>query len=283
MRIDTLYATKVLFFSYIASVKFNVKIFKYLLVVIIFFFGCDPKSGTPPRRSSKDSSISTSTKSVDSSLFARKDSILIGFPGSDSVTYSRGEFNDIVVHFPELYGLPTVDPDIAYYGSVFSGKIGIGVRFNCEVGQDEFYALYAFFLRNRDTGQRLAGSRDTLIRIFEEINDIFGQLNHGGTFFGHQAYRILGYTEYRIYLLSRNTDDFRKEYSITSQKANFTNQLRQQIVDEIGVDNLLLGKHEKEDKRQDMLKSVRKINDWICNYFYLKETRQFMYDYYDVY
>ena len=46
---------------------------------------------------------------------------------------------------------------------------------------------------------------------------------------------------------------------------------------------MLLGKHEKEDKRQDMLKSVRKINDWIGNYFYLKEARQFMYDYYDVY
>jgi hypothetical protein len=257
------------------------KIFKCLLVVIILFFGCKPKSGTPSRRSSKDSSISTFTKSVDSSLFARKDSVLV--VGYDSGTYSRGEFNDIVIHFPELYSLPTVDPDIAYYGSVFSGKIGNGVRFNSEVGQDEFYTLYAFFLRNRDTGQGLAGSRDTLIRIFEEINDIFGQLNHGGTFFGHQAYRIFGYAEYRIYMLSRNTDEFRKEYSITSQKANFTNQLRQQIVDEIGVDNLLLGKNEKEDKRQDMLKSVRKINDWIGNYFYLKAARQFMYEYYDVY
>ena len=272
-----------MFFSYFANMKFNMTIFKCLLVVIILFFGCKPKSGAPSSRSSIDSSISTSTKSVDSSLFARKDSVLIGFPGYDSVTYSRDEFNDIVVHFPELYSLPTVDPDIAYYGSVFSGKIGNGVRFNSEVGQDEFYTLYAFFLRNQDTGQRLAGSRDTLIRIFEEINDIFGQLNHGGTFFGHQAYRIFGYAEYHIYLLSRNTDEFRKEYSITSQKANFTNQLRQQIVDEIGVDNLLLGKNEKEDKRQDMLKSVRKINDWTGNYFYLKEARQFMYEYYDVY
>jgi hypothetical protein len=232
---------------------------------------------------SKDSSTYNFSESVDSSLFAKTDSVLIEFPDFDSVAYTRGEFNNIVVHFPELYSSLIYDPDIVYYGSVFSGKISTVDGFNSEAGQDQFYRLYAFFLRNRDTGQALAGTRDTLVRVFEEINGIFGQLNHGGTFFGHQSYRILGYSEYGVHLISQNMEESKKGYSITAQKTNFINQFTQQIVDEIGVDNLLLGKHEKEDRMQEMLKSVRKINGWISNYFYLKEARQFMYEYYDVY
>ena len=259
------------------------KLFKSLPFAFILMFGCKSRPGTLSIVAETDTSIPISSRHVDSSFFAKSDSVLVGFPGFDTATYSRTEFNDIVAHFPELYRAPIFNPDIAYNGCNFSSKPAGGAGFNSEAGQDEFYVLYAFFLRKRDTGRMLAGSRDTLLLIFEEINRIFDDLNHGGTYYGHQSYRILGYAEYSIYLLSQEAEDFKKRYSISAQKAAFINQLRQQIADEIGVDNELIGKDQKADARREMLKSVRKINDWIASYFYLREARKFMYEYYDVY
>lgn len=148
------------------------RFFRFLLFFVFYLSACKFKSNVPLLGASNDSSTYVFGKSVDSSLFAKTDGVLIGFPGFDSVTYSRGEFNDIIVHFPELYSSLIYDPDIVYYGSVFSGKIAKVDGFNSEAGQDQFYMLYAFFLRNKDTGRALAGARDTLIRIFEEINEI---------------------------------------------------------------------------------------------------------------
>jgi hypothetical protein len=253
------------------------------LVSIFLLAGCQSKSKGPPGKSLSDISKYIFPKPIDSSLLVKDETVFVGVPGFDSTTYSRTEFNKIVVQFPELYCSPTVDPDIAYYGSVFSDEISKGIEFNSEAGQDEFYILYAFFLRRKDAARSLVGSRDTLTRIFEEINGIFGELNHGGTFFGHQSFRIIGYAEYCIYLLSQQPEEFKKEYPVKAQKANFIDQLRQQISDEISVDNNLIGKYEKEGRQREMLSSVAKINGLISNYFYLKQARRFTYDYYDVY
>ncbi|HEY8967721.1 MAG TPA: hypothetical protein VIM64_01475, partial [Puia sp.] len=122
----------------------------------------------------------------------------------------------------------------------------------------------------------------TLIRIFETINDIYGRLNHGGTYFGHQDSRLIGYAEYAVYLLSKEPGWFKKDYPIAAQKAKFLDLIHQQMLDEVGVDNYLLGPDEKQKTKQEMQKELDKMAALITNYFYLTTARSFLYEHYDV-
>ncbi|OJW58173.1 MAG: hypothetical protein BGO55_22965 [Sphingobacteriales bacterium 50-39] len=218
--------------------------------------------------------------SVDSSLFTKKDSIVISFADRDTLTYSREEFNHIIVHFPMLYREFPSHPDEAYAAALEYPDTAYS--FGSEVGQDNFYMLYAYFLSQKNKGPMLAGARDTLIRIFEAINHIYGQLNHGGTYFGHQYSRLIGNAEYEIYILSEEPGWFKKDYPIVAQKAKFIDLIRQQITDEVSVDNYLLGPGEKQKARQEMQKDLDKMNALITNYFYLTKARSFLYENYDV-
>lgn len=218
-------------------------------------------------------------KPIDSSFFTKADSIFIRWPGLDTLAYSKDDFNDIVANFPELYSSDPMDPDLTYYRMTGSYQ-GDGPSFSSEAGQDEYYRLYAYFLQKKDTVLRLRGYRDTVGRIFASINSLFAQLNHGGTYYGHQEERITGYTEYTVYLFSRNTADYQKGYPIQAQKTRFIDLLQQQIADEISVDTEL-SPHEKAARKRALLDIVGKMDGLITCYFYLTKARAFLYEHYD--
>jgi len=176
----------------------------------------------------------SSNRPVDSSLFSTKDSVVISFAGHDTLIYSKKEYNDIIANFPILYSKYPLYPDQTYAAALEDPDTAHA--FGSEAGQDNFYLLYAYFLRQKNKGPVLAGARDTLIRIFETINDIYGRLNYGGTYFGHQYSRLIGYAEYAVYLLSEEPGWFKKDYPIAAQKAKFIELIRQQITDEVSVD-----------------------------------------------
>ncbi|TWR31415.1 hypothetical protein FPZ43_02755 [Mucilaginibacter pallidiroseus] len=78
------------------------------------------------------------------------------------------------------------------------------VYFDCELCQDDYYLLYAFFLRLKYGCGEYNNERQHLIAIYRDINSIMQQLAQGGTFFGHQYARAVGYAEYSTYLLSED-------------------------------------------------------------------------------
>lgn len=220
---------------------------------------------------------SLQTTQVDKSkYYTNEDNLLITSETGDTLKYGREEFNAIVDNHPELYSDNTQDPDVTYYCN--ADKKGFG----SEVGQDEYYMLYAYFLKEKNGVEKYAEHRDKLIDIYSNINSLFGQLQYGGTYFGHQASRILGYAEYSVYLYKYYENNLTKTYDINKQKYLYIKSLRQLIDDESKIDNETLGQ-EKIKRNKELNSVVDKIDRAITDNFYLRRAQEFQYEHYQYY
>ena len=132
------------------------------------------------------------------------------------------------------------NPDQAYFNANDQEEFG------SEVGQDDYYVLYAYFLKQRNGVKEFVKQRQKLIDIYSNINSLFAYFEYGGTYFGHQSRRILGYAEYSIYLLPKTKDNISKTYDITIQKGLYIKSLRQPIKDEGKIDFNTLGQEKKD-------------------------------------
>jgi hypothetical protein len=204
-----------------------------------------------------------------SSYHTSKDTLVITERG-DTVSYSKEEFNSIVDAHPELYSDEVRDPDLIYYNSPTD------IRFASEAGQDGYYELYARFLKKRNGIQRYAERRKKLIAIYENINGIYGELQQGGTYFGHQYYRISGYAEYSVYLYKISENNLEKTYDISKQKSLYIRSLRQLIEDEISP-------FAKPGLKKEMNSWVNDIDKAITDNFYLRRAQEFQYSHYQYY
>jgi hypothetical protein len=111
---------------------------------------------------------------------------------------------------------------------------------------------------------------------------LFGYFEYGGTYFGHQAKRILGYAEYSISLLPKKEEDFEKTYAITKQKELYIKSLRQLIDDESRIDFNTLGS-DKVKRNNELNKIVDELNSLITDIFYLRRAQEFQYEHYEIY
>ena len=127
-----------------------------------------------------------------------------------------------------------------------------------------------------------AGSRRKLIDIYTDINSLFQRFQYGGTYFGHQYSRILGYAEYSVYLYSQSKDNIEKTYDISKQKELYIKSLRQLIDDESKIDNETLG-NDKIARIKELNKIVDDLNKLITDNFYLRRTQEFHYGHYEYY
>ncbi|CAD0007029.1 hypothetical protein FLACHUCJ7_03104 [Flavobacterium chungangense] len=114
------------------------------------------------------------------------------------------------------------------------------------------------------------------------INSLFGHFQYGGTYFGHQKMRILGYAEYSIYLLPKENNEIEKTYDITKQKELYIKSLRQLIKDESEIDFETLGQ-EKIERNKKLNEIVDKLNTLISDNFYLRRAQDFHYGHYEYY
>jgi hypothetical protein len=185
-----------------------------------------------------------------------------------------------------LYSIPPANPDISYSRSgIFKDIIDSNgnkehISFDSEEGRDQYYALYAYFLKAKDTGTQLEVRRNTLIKMYNGINDIFATLRYGGTYFGHQFSRIVGYAEYAIYGYSRREDYFAQSYDISQQREFYLNLLKQIIVDEenLGID--ALDRKKKAERRKALFEKINWLGKLITDNFYLRRAEEFQYSYY---
>lgn len=245
----------------------------YLLIITILFVSCNNE----PKQIDKKyiTEIDTKVIKVDNSkYFTQKDTILITTEIGYSLKYTKANFNKIVDKHPEFFEEYPDNPDQAYFND--------NEEFRSEVGQDDYYALYAYFLKQRNGIKEFAQQRKKLIDIYSNINSLFGHFEYGGTYFGHQSRRILGYAEYSIYLLPKTKDDISKTYDITTQKQLYIKSLRQLIDDESKIDFNTL-KQEKSERTKNLNKIVNELDILIVDNFYLRRAQEFHYGHYEYY
>jgi hypothetical protein len=150
-------------------------------------------------------------------------------------------------------------------------------EFGSEAGQDSYYIIYAYFLRQRQTDKVSNIRRSTLIKIYRRINGIFEGLAQGGTYFGHQRNRILGDVEYSI-CQGKDNYYYNKTYPIGKQKILYINGLKQQIIDELNTGEFL--EKEKPKLKEELFEIVKELDNLIIDFFYLESARTFQYSNY---
>jgi hypothetical protein len=214
-----------------------------------------------------------------------KDTVYIISYSKDTLKYSKQEFNDIVDNFPGLTSLNTQNPDTAYASKIWVDLIDSTgekkhLTFGSEAGKDEYYILYAYFLKQKNGIAKYSVRRKKLLEIYQTLNSLFGNLNYGGTYFGHQYSRIEGYAEFSVYWFRHYEDYFDRKYHITMQKQFYIAGLRQLVKDEVQTDSYLNNENEKNKRRQELFKLVDNLNKEITDNFYLQMAKSFQADYY---
>ncbi|MEJ8818219.1 hypothetical protein [Lacibacter sp. H407] len=249
------------------------------------FFGCNSQTNNPSKQF--DTIVVKNQASIDKSqIYAKGDSVIISSKHFDTIKYSKEHFNQIVDNFPSLYSSIPVNPDISYAQSGYFKDIVEDngrkkhLTFGSEQGQDTYYILYSYFLRQKQNEKSLDTVRENLITIYQTINDIFGYLQYGGTFFVHQFNRINGYAEYGVYEYKSFSDIDNKLVDIRKLKKNYLNSLKEIIHREIEADNEIPQRINKKERENELLKHVATLDKLIDNNFYLKKAQQFQYSYY---
>ena len=217
-----------------------------------------------------DDNLQTDTAAC--AFYATEDSVKIFDTGDDSITYTKQAINNIIDQCPELVSKDIYHPDITY-----NGLRKKGIRFSSELGQDEYYTLYAYFLNKRNDDTSISSRSNQLTQTYELINSLFQKLQGGGTYFGHQLSRIQAYVAYDIYQLQWSNQPHKKD--ISKQKALFIQSLRQIITDTRQGSNVIA-----TSVLPQRLKELNAIVDQIAinitDLWYLRKVQQFLYRYY---
>jgi len=247
-----------------------------LYILILTTLSCNNQSKQADKTTIADTTkqVATIPKTDNSKYYTTKDTLLITTETGDTLLYSKDDFNKIVDNHSEFFNDYPQDPDQAYYCKADNAEFG------SEVGQDSYYVLYAYFLKQKNGADKYSQQRKKLIGIYSDINSLFQHFQYGGTYFGHQYSRILGYAEYSIYLLPKSKEDVEKTYDITKQKEFYIRSLRQLIEDESKIDNETLGK-EKIERTKELNKIVDDLDKLITDNFYLRRAQEFHYEHYE--
>ena len=207
----------------------------------------------------------------------KQNTVIIATEIGDTLVYSNDEFNKITEQHPEFFSDCIHEPDWVYHAN--------GKNYPSEACRNQYYILYAHFLKQKNGAEKYAECRKQLIDIYLTINSLFQRLQYGGTYFGHQGKRILAYAEYAVYRYRIWENNFEKTCDITPQKQLYIQSLRQLIDDESGIDThyIILTKSEKADRKAELNKTVSDLDKLITNIFYLRRAQEFQYYHYEFY
>lgn len=259
----------------------------YILTITIGLLSCNSQPKQVDKKVIADTKAE-SKKFGNSKYYTQHDFILITTEIGDTLKYSKDKFNQIVDNFSTLFKYTVQDPDLTYFSNDLWKHIldengnYVHLSFGSEVGKDNYFILYAYFLKQKNGVKEFAQQRQKLIEIYSNINTLFGHFEYGGTYFGHQSKRILGYAEYSIYILPKCKDDASKTYEITKQKELYIKSLRQLIDDENKIDFNTLGQ-EKIERSKRLNKIVGDLDKLITDNFYLRRAQEFQYRHYEYY
>lgn len=243
-----------------------------LLCFSVFFllFSCNKNENFKKNlEKQKESEVQ---KNKNSKYHTKLDTLVIKTENDIILNFEKKKFNKIIDDHPEFFDEMVQSPD-TFYTINSSG-------FGSEAGKDSYYILYAYFLKQRNSVEKYSEQRKKLIKIYSNINSIFSALTYGGTYFAHQEPRILGYTEYSIYLHSLDNDaSFKDPYDISKQKKLYLQSLRQLVKDETKIDTEST-EEQKIDRSKKIDLLVDELDHLITNIFYLRCAQHFHYEHY---
>ena len=279
----------------------------FLILLLLLFFNCKSKPENkstetpdlfktdysklnPSDQNQKDTDVNTidsiKPKSEKNVVRTSKDSIIIYTDSRDTIKYGKQQLDTILLNYPELKSNQIQEPDFTYKNLGKESKLKVHddkPRFSSEAGQDEYYILYSYFLKKKNGEEKYNHRRKSLIKIYEKINQVYSKLEHGGSYYRHQSWRIFGYTEYAIYLFEKNenttTEYFHRKYNIEQQKKLFITGLKQIISDETNADGGVENNY-KLQRIKEISKIVNEIESLITDFFYLRCAREFQIEYY---
>ena len=242
---------------------------KFSILLPLLFIACQNPNNNDQKNSHKHPG---------SKYYTQLDTITIPTDMGGPILYSKKSFNDLIDRHPEFFNSFLETPDKLYF------CYGNNSEFSSEVGQDQYYTLYAYFLKQQNGLDKYAEQRKKLITIFSNINSIFGYVAYGGTYFTHQYTRIPAYVEYLVYLLSidKEKENSPDKYNISQQRKLYIETLRQIIEDENKVDFESMGQ-EKVDRMKKMNLLIDEIEQLITNSYYLHSAQNFHFQYYQYY
>jgi len=246
-----------------------------LCILILTSLGCNNEARQTDNATDKDSTGKVFSKTDNSKYYTTKDSVVITNDG-DKITYTKEAFNQLIDEHLEFFNDVPQHPDLVYY------SVGDGRQFGSELGQDEYYVLYAYFLRQKNSDEKYAEIRNRITGIYTNLNLLFNDFQHGGPYFYHQDARISGYAEFTVYQYSKHPDGFGKTYNISRQKELYLQSLRQLIADESSID-FETARAEKPDRIKSANKIVDKLDSLITNNFYLRKAQAYQSDHYQYY
>lgn len=245
---------------------------RLLLILLFVIIACKKdKAGQSVNSDTKVTDTSTDTlPPVEETFVVLDDAYFAGYT-EDLLDNYRQWFNEI----NDAY---VISPEIAFekLQHIPEGEYEvIRNRFTSETGEDSFYTLYGYFLKEKNKSRGFEKERENVLNLFRYINRINSRLQYGGTFFGHQEYRLYAHAEYALHQFADN-EWLVKKYDIGKQKKLFLDSIRQRVLDEEEYDNYTLG-NAKLVRRKEIFGLIDKMDKLITNFFYLKVAQEFQY------
>jgi hypothetical protein len=197
--------------------------------------------------------------------------ILIYKDKYDKMTYKKFDLDSVEKYHPLLVDTTIYSPSHILYqidNDEFNKKgISTQFKFNCEACLDDFYVIYAYFLK-RKTQNHYPKIKKQLFEAYQQINRYYGHWNNGGTYFGHQSWRIIGYAEFDLYNYIKYQEEEHIEPNYRKHKALFISVLKQRMLDKAKAEPYEFYK----DKKTKMLDCINKIDKSIDNWFVLQKA-----------
>ena len=208
--------------------------------------------------------------------YITKDSVLLASFEKDIVYVLKEDFNEVVKNHPEFFTEYPTDPEKTYAENSDE-------QFTSEVGQDDYYLYYAYFLRNTNEMYKIDDDfdhqRNKIMIIYTRLNKMFSLLNGGGPGYMHLYRRTFGEAEYAVYLYALTRKDFTVKYDISKQKDLFKQTL-QQIVTGRLENTFDIHETEKPELKKELFTLIKEIDYEITDSFYLAQAQQFYYNNY---
>lgn len=149
--------------------------------------------------------------------------------------YDRETFNRIVDSFPNLYQYPPLHPDSAFAIKSYMEYIDKAgekqcIDFGVMANSDDFYALYAEFLRQENKTDE--AKRRQLQGNFESLAEIYQLITFPSQLQGYVKGKIPAMVQYGLYLWHQHKSTDSKGFEQCKEAyLNHLNELKNDIID----------------------------------------------------
>lgn len=254
---------------------------KYIIYIlaVLFLFSCKEKKGSS---NGHKTIVEKSVRKTEIDSVSDKKEIVILSEDDYEVSYPVSDLKALKKFFLlKSNKNEFLSPDLVYENFIKykpkENEVDYSSDFASEAGQDDFFILYSYFLKEINGKDKFASLRDTISLLYNTINSLNSQLNYGGTMYGHKTSRIYGYTEYSIYKFRKNKNQYN---DFKNKKTAFIKNLKKFILNEEKNNDITTGEENIEMRKYELMKIVSKIESLITNKFLLNEAKNFQEMYY---